>query len=281
MNVGILGKGYVGNYLHLFLKDKKHINQFFISKNDFNYTDINKLKEFINFYKINIIVNCSGYTGRPNVDGCEDHKDECWLYNVIVSNNINRACNESNIKCVHVSSGCIYTGYEKVFNEEDTPNFGIYSNVSSFYSKTKHAFETLCDLSSSAILRIRMPFNDKKEDKNYLYKLYKYSNLISMKNSLTYIPDLCNVIYSFIENFNCGIYNVVNDPSLNAEQIINVFKNYNFVNNSWKFINVSELNVIANRSNCILSNDKLKKLGIEMTPVLNAVDRSVYYLSKS
>ena len=28
----------------------------------------------------NVIINCSGFTGRPNVDEGESKKEECWKY---------------------------------------------------------------------------------------------------------------------------------------------------------------------------------------------------------
>ena len=41
-----------------------------------------------------VVINASGYTGRPNVDACEDNKDDTWYYNVTVPGIIADTCME-------------------------------------------------------------------------------------------------------------------------------------------------------------------------------------------
>ena len=185
----LLGLGYIGTKLKNYLQDRGNNVTAFCQK-DFDYTCEKNLLNHIATNNYDYVVNCSGYTGRPNVDGCEIHKPECWYYNVVIGTLINQVCTKLGVKHICVSSGCIYTGYEKTFTENDTPNFGLYNNASSFYSKSKHALETLFNYECSAILRIRMPFDGNIEDKNYLIKILRYNNLISYDKSLTNIDDL-------------------------------------------------------------------------------------------
>ena len=274
MKVLILGKGFVGAKLAAYLL-KNNIDIFNISQTEINYTNERTLSTLLRDYNFTHVINCCGFTGVPNVDGCELNKEACWDLNVVVASRIDRVVNHYNKKCLHISSGCIYNGYEKEFEETDTPNFGLFNPESSFYSKTKHAFETLIDTKRSAIFRIRMPFTGERENKNYLYKLLKYDNLISLPNSLTCIDDLNDLVFKFLNAFKPGIFNVVNPQSMSAEEITDVMKRFNLINPNWKFVDIKELNIIAGRSNCVLSADKLKNLGLSLPDTCVSLERCI------
>ena len=79
MNIIILGKGYVGN--HLFNTLSEHSGRYgerpnvqIFSKEELDYTDETSLMEEINTLDDTYVINCSGFTGRPNVDEGEKKK---------------------------------------------------------------------------------------------------------------------------------------------------------------------------------------------------------------
>ena len=183
MNIAILGSGFIGKYLNSYLSDN-HLT-YLLNQTDDQYHVPYRLREFIKTHKIDVIVNTCGYTGYPNVDACEDNKASCTLYNITVPLVIEEECKAANAKFINVSSGCIYTGYDKDYVEDDEPNFGIYNPDSSFYSKTKHLSEMFLDKDFTNIIRIRMPVTGKMDHKNLLSKLKKYDNIIDFKNSKT------------------------------------------------------------------------------------------------
>ena len=120
----ILGKGYIGNYLKRHLERYNCNDVIHISKKDVNYE--NPI-EFQNFLNINYcsdwwVINCTGFTGTPNVDGCEDYKQECYHYNVTVPLYITKVCNDMNMRVIHIGSGCVYSGYDKIYTEEEHIN---------------------------------------------------------------------------------------------------------------------------------------------------------------
>lgn len=260
INVLILGAGYVGTELFTH-SAKEHINYYLKSRKDLDYTNNLELRKFILNNDISYVVNCSGFTGRPNVDEGELKKKECWYLNVLLPLKISKICKSIGIGYIHISSGCIYSGYEKEFTEHDESNFGLYDN-SSFYSKTKHAFETLNDYGCT--IRVRMPFGDDLHERSYLTKILKYDNLVNYKNSKTYIPDLCNFIeYILSKNLSTssiGVINFVNPEAQDAKFIIETMKSYKLENKNWKFVDIKDINITAPRSNCVLSIDKLKTL---------------------
>ena len=258
MNVLILGKGFVGNALK-----KEMPDAFIVSKQELNYFDEMTLISYLCEKRIKLVINCSGYTGNPNVDACENDKENCYKQNVELVRSLQRSC--VGVKIIHVSSGCIYDGYEKVFTEEDTPNFGMFSDKSSFYSKTKHIAETIISktLDDIAVVRLRIPFDYVSSRKNYFNKLLNYNNLIDFKNSKTDLRYLCRFIHKLADNFTPGIFNAVHSNALTTQQVLDIMVEYDLYNPNWKIVDYKDIPIKANRSNCVLSNEKAKNWGFD------------------
>jgi dTDP-4-dehydrorhamnose reductase len=273
MKILILGKGYIGNYLAK--KETEH-NLIHLSKNDVDYSNPDVFIEYIKNNHVDWIINSSGYTGNPNVDACENNKEDCYHYNVTVPLYLTKIANKFEIPIIHIGSGCIYSGYDKIYTENDSSDFGVDSFTSSFYSKTKDAFEKLSSRYNRYIFRIRIPFNGVPESKNYLYKLLHYDNLISMPNSVTNVDDLFDFTYKFIEKKPLyGIYNVTNTGSIEARTIISLMRKNNLDNNNWRFVSIEEANFKVARSNCILNNDKIRDIDLELPDVNVSIENSI------
>jgi len=277
MKILILGKGYIGNYLAI---TEEHINHeiIHISKSDLNYEDPNIFKDFLEKEpnKFDWIINCSGYTGKPNVEACESNKEICYHYNVTVPLYITKVANSFRIPIIHIGSGCIYDGYSQDYTEEDLANFGADSQFSSFYSKTKDTFEKLSEHLERYIFRIRIPFNGIPEPKNYIWKLLHYDNLISQPNSVTNIDDLRTFVYKFIEKQrSLGIYNVTNKGYIEAKEVVEILKSYGLNNPKWTFVSVPEANFKVGRSNCILDTSKIENMSIGLPEVKESFKKSI------
>lgn len=273
MNILIIGKGYVGNYL---AKASTTHNLTHIGKADLDYSNPDTLEFYLKNLNFDWIVNCSGYTGKPNVDACENEKESCYLYNVTVPLYITKVANKLNIPIIHIGSGCIYSGYNKHYTENDPSDFGADCYTSSFYSKTKDAFEKLSESLDRYVFRIRIPFNGVPEPKNYLYKLLNYDNLISMQNSVTNVDDLVGFTFKFIEKKpELGIYNVTNTGSIEARQIVSMLRENNIDNKNWKFVSIEEASFKVCRSNCILNTDKIKSIGLELPDVTESITKAI------
>jgi dTDP-4-dehydrorhamnose reductase len=269
----ILGKGYIGIALLFGLWERP---AYIISAADVNYHDPITFRRWVLGNGIQTVINASGFTGRPNVDQAETEKELCWKLNVQSPIQINRTCDDLGIRYIHISSGCIYNGYNKEFMEEDKPNFGMF-DYSSYYSKTKHEFELLSSDFDNKILRVRMPVSGINEPRNYLSKLLKYDNLINFRNSKTYIPDLCKFVDALLDTKNWvgqDIYNVVNPNPLNVSEIMKVFVKNNLVNPKWKIIPLDKLDTLAPRSNCVLDSTKVQTI-YKMRDEMDVIEESV------
>lgn len=272
----ILGKGYVGQSLFNHLRGDPHNNIGdirIVSKSVVDYHDEDTLRKFLDDIEFgdfaydlsgedDVIINCSGFTGRPNIDQCEELQDETLHLNVNVPKMINSLCNEFNIQYYHISSGCVYTGYDHPWTEEDKPNFGPILEETSFYSHSKYLFESQAE--NCAILRLRMPFDDKFNHRSYLTKITGYDNLIACPNSKTYLNTLLEVIVALLQSgktaSEIGILNIVNSNALDTNDVCDILKEYGLHNLNWNMIKPEDLDTAAPRSNCRLSNDKLKSI---------------------
>jgi dTDP-4-dehydrorhamnose reductase len=279
MKILILGKGYIGNYL---AKANKEHDIVHISKSDVNYEDPDTFVKFIHNESkypkphFDWIINCSGYTGRPNVEGCETDKENCYHYNVTVPILLTKFANKLNVPIIHIGSGCIYDGYTKWYSEEDLANFGSDSQYSSFYSKTKDAFEKLSAHLNRYIFRIRIPFNGIPESKNYIWKILNYNKLISHQNSITNVDDLVEFVYKFVEEKRpLGIYNVTNKWGIEAKDVVQMMKKYGLENPNWEFVSIKDAQFKVGRSNCLLDTSKIEELGLGLPDVKESLEKAI------
>lgn len=284
-HVLILGGGFIGKNLANKLKAYNTIRSVEnVRQNFLDYKDSEKLKNYLIKEKPNYLINASGYTGQPNVEGCEKNWQDCYFLNVLVPIKIAKICKDLEIPFINIGSGCIYDSQDRIFSEYDMPNFGIFSNRSSFYSKTKHLCEEKLEDLNTYTFRIRIPFCGDVVAKNYLYKLLKYDNLINEKNSITGINFLTDFTHFFInleKKPDYGVYNVVNNGVVRGGDVIELMKQHGLANPNWKIKTYDEMNFKVNRSNCMLSNMKIESLGYKPKHVVDELNESLVSFSNA
>lgn len=230
--------------------------------------------------KPDLVINAAGKTGRPNVDWCEDHKEETIHANVTGPLILAEECGARGIYWVHLSSGCIYTGDNdgQGFAEDDQPNFD-----GSFYSRTKAWAEEMLIEFPVLILRLRMPFDDSTNDRSLIMKVSKFARVNDVENSVTYLPDFVEAAKKLIEKRRTGIYNVVNPGPISPYQIVELYKEVVDPAHTAERVPLEQLAALskAGRSNCILSVKKLEDEGITMLPVQDAVRKSLEAIKKA
>jgi UDP-glucose 4,6-dehydratase len=282
MKILLLGSnGFLGSNFNKFLQNKncelyelnrKNCN--FLNKDDF----FNKIKNINPLY----IINCAGYTGKPNVDSCEINKESCWNGNVTLVKYLSDICYTLNTRYIQVSSGCIYTGTrgKNGFTEVDEPNFCFDHQPCSYYSGTKAVMEDIlkCDY-NAYVCRLRIPFNNISNPKNYITKLINYDTLLDATNSLTNIDDFLNACFYLLKNnMNTGIYNITNTGSISTKKVTKLISKY-IVNKKFTFFkNENEFYSTAAktpRSNCILDNKKLLDTGFQIEHVEDSILKSI------
>jgi len=243
------------------------------------------LESILKQTKPRFVINAIGYTGVPNVDSCEDHKEECLYVNVVLAEIVANECRKANVPLGFISSGCIYNEdkieWWNTFKESDYPNFSFYNQNKkcSWYSGTKALGENIVGKSwdRTRIFRLRMPFNHLENSKNYLSKIFNYDKVWSSMNSLTNVDEFVRAVYQAMNaETPYGIYNVCNHGGISAKQIHNLAKSfkigkesYSYFKNENEFISV----IKTPRSNCVLNTSKIKTEGIYMLPVEESLEK--------
>lgn len=287
MKVSIVGSGFIAEHLP-YHKVEGRVD--FSSKQIENLLDIEKP---------DVLINCIGYTGRPNIDQCEANKEITATTNIVLPVLLAEACAKKSIHMIQIGSGCIYFGKSPnvaytIGNEPYKPTISFsdpdwfdksvvdmgwketdFANPQSFYSKTKYACDlALGSMKNVATLRIRMPISDKDHSRNIINKLRGYKQIIDIPNSMTMVSDLVRCVDWVIKTSQVGTFHVANPQSITAAQIMREFQKHR-PKHTFEIISEKQLDrlTIAKRSNCVLDTRKLQNAGFHMTPSEDALKK--------
>lgn len=255
-----------------------------LSRQQHHYTRRDILDSLLREIRPDFLINCAGYTGKPNVDACELHRTECLFGNAVLPGRIQAACQSIGIPWGHVSSGCIYTGSHPDgggFTEQDAPNFCFRTNNCSFYSGCKAlAEEMLSGAESCYIWRLRIPFNEIDSPRNYLSKVRNYARLLEATNSFSQLDEfVAACLDCWTRRVPFGIYNVTNTGSMTTRQITDMVRQHLDLDRQFDFFESEaefmRLAAKTPRSNCVLDNSKLLSTGVMMSSVEDAMERAL------
>ncbi len=281
-----------------------------VSRTRVDYTRFDQLLALLRESKASFVINAAGFTGRPNVDACENARAETLAGNTLLPLTIGQACLTANIPWGHLSSGCIYDGayvtegnitrLEKNlslphlrslaetspvsfrgFSEIDAPNFSFRCPPCSFYSGTKAlGEEAISVLGNCYIWRARLPFDEQPHPRNLLSKLLAYPRLYDSVNSFSHRMDSVKACLDLWANqAPMGIYNVTNPGFLTTRQVAAAMRMHLHPARRFEFWD-GDAEFYAHaaktpRSNCILDGNKLRSAGINMRTVFDALADSL------
>jgi len=281
-----------------------------LARRQVDYTRFDRLLEFLQAKKPSFVINAAGYTGKPNVDACELDKAGTLVGNALLPQTIAHACAAARIPWGHVSSGCIYSGAKVEetgtvraekdltrpelrrlvetnpaaihgFAETDTPNFSFRDQPCSFYSGTKAlGEEAMRDIGQSYIWRLRIPFDEFDNPRNYLSKVQRYAKVYDNVNSISHRADFVKACLDTWElRAPFGAYNVTNPGFVTTRQVIELIeqrlkpaKKFEFWASDEEFYRVAAK---TPRSNCVMDVSKLLAAGVKIRPVMEALEDSL------
>lgn len=132
MNVYILGsKGMLGRYVTTYLKD--YFNVINVSRDDIDASNVsmedleNKLIK-LGLKKNDVVINCIG-TIKPMVDSLGDLN--AIKVNSVFPRILSNVCETLNVKMIHPTTDCVFTGNKGSYNENDI------HDISDVYGRTK------------------------------------------------------------------------------------------------------------------------------------------------
>ena len=306
--IWILGaSGYIGEAFVAEAKKRK-LDYRSVSRRNLDYTDFRTLLGALKKEKPDFVVNAAGFTGKPNVDACENQKGETVTGNVTLAQTVASACDVAGIQLGFVSSGCIYTGAkvrrecgtwavednlteplvtellshrsERVagFSESDESNFCFGHNNCSFYSGTKALAEkVMAGFPDFYVWRLRIPFDEFDGPRNYLSKVQRYAKVYQNWNSISHRGDfVAACLDSWLQKIPSGVYNVVNPGYVSTREVVEKIRKR--LKPSWKPVfwqsdnDFYRFGASTPRSNCILDSFKLLNGSVKMRRVEEALE---------
>ena len=283
------GSGYVGQAYQSLLK-KKNLPFRSLRRAELDYGDIGALQAALERDRPEFLINAAGYTGKPNVDACELHRADCLQGNAVLPGRIADACAAAGVPWGHVSSGCIYSGSRpdgSGFTETDTPNFTFRTNHCSFYSGTKAlGEEVLAGKPAVYVWRLRIPFDQVDNPRNYLTKLMRYPRLLEATNSISQLDEFVAATFACWEKrVPFGTYNVTNPGQVTTHEVVDLIRQSGVCDKKFDFFASEDefMKVAAKtpRSNCVMDSGKLAGVGIRLTEVHDAVASALRHWSKA
>lgn len=208
----ILVTGVTGQLGHDVVKalDKRKIETVGVSSKDFDISNCEAAKIFIENYMPDAVIHCAAYTA---VDRAEDEEDRVYAVNCLGAENIAKACKSIDAKMIYISTDYVFEG---IGNEAYEVNSFI--NPLSVYGKTKADGEkkVIAELDKHFIVRISWVFG--KNGNNFvktMLRLGKEKTEISVVadqiGSPTYTVDLAELLCDMVVTEKYGIYHATNE----------------------------------------------------------------------
>ncbi len=164
-------------------------------------------------------------------------------------------CSQRNIHYTYLGTGCIFNSYNKLFTEEDKPNFfgSSYSVVKGFTDMMMHMYPNVLNL------RIRMPITNINNPRNFITKIINYNKICSIPNSMTVLPKLLPYVLDMMEKKIVGTINLTNPGVISHNEILEMYKELVDPTFEWENFTIEEQRLIlkSDRSNNHLDTTKL------------------------
>lgn len=308
--ITLLGStGYIGQAFAAEL-ERRQLPFDALSRSQLDYTSFEVLLGYLRRTQTEFVINAAGYTGKPNVDACELARADTLQGNTLFPAMLAHACAAAGIPWGHVSSGCIYSGAKVVqtgvertepdltrpelrelylrqpaafqgFTETDAPNFSFRSPPCSFYSGTKAlGEEAIAGVGRSYIWRLRIPFDEFDNARNYLSKIQRYAKVYDNVNSISHRRDfVAACLDTWQQQAPFGAYNITNPGAVTTRQVVEAIERilkparpFEFWESDEEFYKVAAK---TPRSNCIMDTTKLLAAGIRIRSVEEALEDSL------
>jgi dTDP-4-dehydrorhamnose reductase len=307
MKIKILATGLTGLVGSRFteLLDEVYEFKHISLTNGIDILDKNTIYDKVLSSDANIVIHMAAKT---NVDGCENDKERdkeilsfksteekenawreektAWAVNVFGTQNVVKACQETNKKIIYISTDFVFDGTKRSYLEEDKPD------PINWYAKTKYEGEKLIQNSGLdyIIARIAYPYRALFERSDFvrglIYKLDKREKLSMVTDHVmvpTFIDDIVNALDILIRTEQKGIFHVVGSQKLSPyEAALAIAREFDLDESVISKTTRREYFAgKAPRPFCLyLKNDKIGKLGIEMSTfnkglkeIKNQIDR--------
>jgi len=229
------------------------------SHRDFDIKDQRQVLDVVSRSNADVVINA---VAKTNLEWCQDNRNECYEVNTQGAMNVLNACAENGKKLVHISSGCLFDGNERITTESSPASPAVW------YTWTKLWADQIIEnygYENYLILRPRQLVSSRAHPTNLLTKFssMKKIDAIDDDNSITCIEDFGRMIDHLVDVDAKGIYNCANTGVVSPYWIAKVLQGTLAKHLEVNRIDYSSfLKTLKNkRVNTILATDKLESTG--------------------
>ena len=227
MNVLICGhNNLIGKYLKETF-EKEEI------KHNFSYYENNSndlLIEIIQM-KYSHLIYCENYFINNKINDLNENIN----YNLYSPIKLALFCQLYKIHFTYIGNGNIYNfedNLDKVFNEEDEPNFCLDEKRIILCNTDR-----LLKLTNSLNLRIpNLITNSLKDTENYIRQLLFKTKIGDIKISISILNDIIPIIVDLVKKREKGTFNLCNTSAISQNEILCLYKKYIDKDFKWKYV---------------------------------------------
>lgn len=232
------------------------------SRDEFDLTNKEQVKEYIIREKPDVIIHCAAYTA---VDKAEDEKDLCYLVNVEGTRVIANAAKEIDAKVAYVSTDYVFDGLgQEPHSEEKEPN------PVNHYGYTKEQGEKIVKGLIDKHFVVRTSWVYGLTGNNFvktMLKLAESRNEVSVVSDQigapTYTKDLAEFIIKLVQTNSYGTYHGVNEGYCSWYEFAKSIFMKNGIDMKVNPIATEDYPTRANRPlNSRLSKENITKVGL-------------------
>ena len=216
-NILVMGsQGQVGSEIEA-LSSQYSYNFFFTKKSKLDITNTQAVKDFVISNKIDILINCVGYTA---VDNAEKEQKLANSINHLGTESLAKIAKEKRVKLIHISTDYVFNGENfRPYIETDT------TNPTSIYGKTKlNGEEKLLKINPNNSIIIRTSWVYSSFGNNFVKTMLRLGKekeslgvIFDQIGTPTYARDLAQTILEIlpkINNKDIEIYHYSNEGVL-------------------------------------------------------------------
>lgn len=216
-----------------------------------------------------LVVNAAAFIPKPSVIACDTQIEETIRGNVILPTMLAESCDRAGLPFAHLSTGCLWTDGEE-HDEESPPQrgFGGHCGV---YVGTKTLAEGAVRMAcqNHYIWRVRLPFDEIDNPRNYLSKLAAFPDVWDQVNSVSHRADFAKAALDLWEKkAPWGTYHLVNPGSLAAKDVVGRMQKAGIFLHTPHFIDKLD-------GSCQLSVKKALSVGIKMRSADDALNDAI------
>ena len=188
------------------------------------------------------------------IDYLEDQLYENARDNIFAPVLLATLCNQFFRHFLYLGTGCIFSWdtskdqYRRISEHEYPDFFGsAYSTIKGFTDTLMKNFRMVCNC------RIRMPIVNFDHPRNFITKIVSYKNILDMPNSMTYLPEMLNIIIKMSKTQTFGTVNMTDPGYTSHKEILDIYTKMVDPNHTYNLVKQEgDLNLLSKTSNKFL-----------------------------